>query len=126
MVNLGLIYLARDGNNLNMDLTLVINIGRLSQYIYESINKLSKDKRYGLIVKDGLILMNNNGGPIYTDRLLAAARTYHAGDKLHKSVNNYINTIGNRKSCQATLRCNAHCISRYTTFNGLILMVKTK
>ena len=102
MVNLSMIYIIRDGTYINIEAMICVTLGRLIQYINEKNIVLKQAEKYANLVKadfercvglDSMLL--ENMGVTYTNRLLAAERTYDAGSRLSAAIVSYNNTIQN-------------------------------
>lgn len=100
MVNLGLICIIRGKTGPNIEAIIAIMVGRLTQYVANKIQKLQKLEKYAQLVKADLsrctqldLQLTENETPIYTNRLMAATRTYDAGTKLEKEINSYTNIL---------------------------------
>lgn len=101
MGTLGIIKLIKGDKNVDINTTIYVTMGRLFEYIHENNLKLKAKTRYASNIKIAFekainwdaTLSENNGTPVYTNRLLIAEETYHAGDKLQRAVNSYINRI---------------------------------
>ena len=107
MVNLGLIFLIRGKTGLNIEAIIAVIIGRLTQYVANKIQKLRKMENYAQLVKADFdrctqldLQLMEDGTPIYTNRLMAATRTYDAGSKLEDGINSYTNIINNLPQLQ--------------------------
>lgn len=103
MGNLGLIELAKDGKTLNIEATLYLIMGRLVSYIRYKNLKLITSFKCAMNVKIAFekaigwdnTLSENNGTPVYTNRLLIAEETYVAGEKLRRDSNLYTSIMQN-------------------------------
>lgn len=107
MVNLGHIYIIRTEIGVNIEAIISVAMGRLTQYVNEKIIKLRRLEKYAKLVKvdyEGCTKLDleriKDTGPIYTNRLAAATRTYDACNKLERGITNYLNTIGNLPQLQ--------------------------
>ena len=107
MVNLGLICIIRDDTVPNIEAIIAIIIGRLTQYVASKIQKIKRFERHAKLVKADFdrctqldLQLMENGSPIYTNRLMAATRTFDIGIKLEMTINNYVNVVKNLPQLQ--------------------------
>ncbi|CAH6420103.1 Hypothetical protein HVR_LOCUS1098 [uncultured virus] len=103
LVDLNILYIVQDYRMVDIDNTILVTIGRLVQYINEEKIKFRTLEYKGNICKSDFIkamgwdlgLTTEETGPIFTNRLTAAERTFKVGSMIKQHLDRYTLNLSN-------------------------------
>lgn len=101
MVDLDFVTIVSLGGTINIEATIKICEGKLVEHIYKILADIISASNYAEIVKRDFVACTKsdinltpiNSSKRYQDRLLAAERTYDAGDKLQSTIREYERSV---------------------------------